>query len=104
MPAYPAYAPYPPYAASQQWSSPGHRDRLQEALLPVNRRPLAIAAGYAGLFAVLLLPAPVALALGVMAVIDLGRHPGVAGLGRAWFGVVMGLLGTIGLVALIAGN
>jgi hypothetical protein len=77
------------------------RDRSMEALLPVNRSGLAIAAGYAGLFAILLVFAPVALVLGVLALRDLATKPTVGGRGRAWFGVVAGILGTLGLVAAV---
>ncbi len=63
-------------------------------LLPVGRSGLAIAAGYAGLFALLIVPAPLALLLGVLAIRDLRRHPKKHGMGRAVFGVVIGGLGT----------
>jgi predicted acyltransferase len=73
-------------------------------LLPVGRSGLAIAAGYAGLFAVLVVPAPLALLLGVLAVRDLRKNPKKHGMGRAVFGIVMGALGS-GLLAwfLVAG-
>ena len=75
-------------------------------LLPVGRSPYAIAAGYAGLFAVIPLFAPIALVLGILAIRHIKRNPKLRGLGRAWFGLVMGALGTLLLalfvVALIA--
>jgi hypothetical protein len=67
-------------------------------LLPVGRSGLAIAAGYAGLFAFLILPAPIALVLGILAVIDLRKNPEKHGMGRAVFGLVIGALGTALLV------
>ena len=70
-------------------------------LLPVGRSGLSIAAGYAGLFALLCFPAPLALALGIWAVVDLRKHPGKRGMGRALFGIVMGVIGTAGLVAVL---
>ncbi|MDO8677799.1 MAG: DUF4190 domain-containing protein [Acidobacteriota bacterium] len=70
-------------------------------LLPVGRSGLAIAAGYAGLFAFLILPAPLALVLGVLAVRDIRRNPKKRGMGRAVFGVITGVLGT-GLLAWFA--
>jgi hypothetical protein len=63
-------------------------------LLPVGRSGLAIAAGYAGLFALLVAPAPIALVLGIMAMFDLKRNPKKHGWGRAIFGTVVGLAGT----------
>ncbi|NQU24120.1 MAG: DUF4190 domain-containing protein [Candidatus Nealsonbacteria bacterium] len=75
-------------------------------LIPVGRSALAIAAGYAGLFAVLIFPAPIALILGILAVRDIRRHPKKHGMGRAVFGIVMGGIGSVfllfGLVGLIA--
>lgn len=67
-------------------------------LLPVGRSGWAIAAGYAGLFAVICFPAPLALFFGVMAIIDLKRNPHKHGWGRAIFGAVMGAVGTLFLM------
>jgi hypothetical protein len=72
-------------------------------LLPVGRSGWAIAAGYAGLFSVLFVPAPVALILAILAIRDLRRHREKHGMGRAIFGLVMGVFFSLGLaVALIA--
>jgi hypothetical protein len=70
-------------------------DAVVRMLIPVGRSGWAIAAGYAGLFAVTLVLAPLALLLGIVAVAHLKRHPEKHGLGRAWFGVVMGALFTM---------
>jgi sugar phosphate permease len=67
-------------------------------LLPIGRSGLAIAAGYLGLFAIILIPAPIALAVGIAAILHLRSHPEKHGMGRAVFGTVMGLAGTIGLI------
>jgi hypothetical protein len=73
-------------------------------LLPVGRSFWAIAAGYAGLFAVLFLPAPIALILGIIAIYDIKIHPKRHGMGRAIFGVVMGAIFTVLLIlAVICG-
>jgi hypothetical protein len=67
-------------------------------LLPVGRSPWAIAAGYVALFAILLFPlAPVALALGLQARRDIRRTPGLHGMGRAAFAIVVGGLWTVGI-------
>jgi uncharacterized protein (DUF983 family) len=70
-------------------------------LLPVGRSGWAIAAGYVGLFAVLLVPAPIALILGIVAIRDIRRHKEKHGMGRAIFGLVMGILFTIALLFLV---
>lgn len=63
-------------------------------LLPVGRSGWAIAAGYAGLFGLLVVPAPLALVLGGMAVWHLRSKPDLRGWGRAIFGLVVGVIGT----------
>jgi hypothetical protein len=63
-------------------------------LMPVGRSGWAIAAGYAGLFGLVIFPAPLALVLGLVAMFDLKRNPKKHGWGRAIFGTVVGLLGT----------
>tara|TARA_B100000315_G_C14284774_1_gene454685 strand:+ start:90 stop:440 length:351 start_codon:yes stop_codon:yes gene_type:complete len=81
--------------AAQQTATGDHDDSaIMRMLLPVGRSGLAIAAGYAGLFALLVFPAPLALVLGILAIRDLRKHPTKHGMGRAIFGVVIGALGT----------
>lgn len=75
-----------------------HNDPAMRMLLPIGRSPWAIAAGYAGLFAVTCFLAPLALLLGGIAIYDLKRHPEKHGWGRAIFGIVMGVLGTLLLI------
>ena len=70
-------------------------DPAMRLLLPVGRSGLAIAAGYAGLFSLIILPAPIALLLGSLAIIDIRKHPKKHGMGRAVFGVIMGIIGTL---------
>jgi hypothetical protein len=74
--------------------------------LPVGRSMWAITAGYFGLFAVTLIFAPPALICGLVAISDirkskLGPNP-KHGRGRAAFGIVMGTLGTIAGIFVIA--
>lgn len=72
-------------------------------ILPVGRSWQSVAAGYVGLFALVLWPlGPVALALGIAGVRR--ARDGGHGTGRAVFGVVAGVLGTIGLVVLLLGR
>ena len=68
-------------------------------LLPVGRSLWAIAAGYFGLLSVIPIFSIPALVCGVVAIMDikksqLGPKP-KHGMGRAWFGIVMGVLGLI---------
>ena len=69
-------------------------DPVMRMLMPVGRSGLAIAAGYAGLFGLLIAPAPLALILGLLAVGDLRKNPHKRGMGRAVFGLIIGILGT----------
>jgi hypothetical protein len=74
-------------------------DPVMRAILPVGRTALSIVAGYLGLGSIVCLPAPFALGVGIWAVIDLRKRPGMHGMGRAVFGIVMGAIGTIILLA-----
>jgi hypothetical protein len=78
----------------------GHGAAMR-AILPVDRSGWAIASGYLGLLSVLLVFAPFALFTGLVAVWDMQRNPERHGMGRAIFGILMGLLGTFALVALL---
>ena len=68
-------------------------------VLPVGRSGWAIASGYLGLFSVIVFFAPFALLTGILALADIGKHPDKHGKGRAIFGIAMGTLGSIGLIA-----
>jgi hypothetical protein len=67
-------------------------------LIPINTSVLAIFAGYAGLFSVLCFPAPLALLLGILALMHLKKNPKLRGKGRAIFAIVMGTVFTIPLI------
>ena len=74
-------------------------------LLPVGRSGWAIAAGYLGLFGLAVVPAPLALVVSLIAIRDIrkSREQGKPrhGMGRAIFGLVVGVLGTV-VLALVA--
>lgn len=78
-------------------------DPAVRMLIPVGRSGLAIAAGYAGLFALIPFLAPLAVLLGILAIRDLKRHPDKHGMGRAIFGLVMGIVFTIVLAVMVIG-
>jgi hypothetical protein len=95
MPARPpGYAPQPVARAAR----PAGDDPVMRMVLPVGRSPWAIAAGYLGLFSLLVIPAPFALATGLLALHDIREDPAKHGKGRAVFGIVMGTLGTLALI------
>jgi hypothetical protein len=87
-------------AGSQSVQTDMGQDAITRMLLPVGRSGYAIGAGYLGLFSLLIVPAPLALLFGIIAVVHLKGHPSLHGMGRAVFGIVMGTLGTTALVAI----
>jgi hypothetical protein len=68
-------------------------------MTPAPLSGLAVAAGYAGLFALLVAPAPLAFVLGLLALRDLRMNPAKQGRGRAVFGLIAGAAGTAVLLA-----
>ena len=92
----------PPGLPEQPPQLPDERlgqDAGMRLLLPVGRSVWAIVSGYLGLFAVFLVPAPLALGTGIFAVIDIrksqnGPNP-KHGMGRAIFGIISGAIFTL---------
>lgn len=98
--------PYlPPRSLLAGHTSAGSLDGL-EYVIPINTSLWAIAAGYFGLFCVLVFPAPIALILGIIALWDIrirrDREEKIAGKGRAIFAIVMGALFTAVLLFMVA--
>lgn len=92
----PAVAPAAPARPQGLGAHPGDPVHW---LLPTGRSGWAIGAGYAALLAWLVWPlGPVALACGLLALRSI-RRDGSHGAGRAWFGIVVGALSSIALVA-----
>ena len=95
-------APPPTASGSTVVAHPGAAvpppdDGVLRWLVPVGRTGLSIAAGYAGIAALLCFyAAPLSLVLGLLALRQL-RDPTLRGRGRAWFATVVGGLGTAGL-------
>ncbi len=73
-------------------------------LLPVGRSGYAIAAGYLGLFSVLGIFAPLAIIFGILAIVDIKKHPEKHGMGRAIFGIIMGVIPFIILVVALVSD
>jgi hypothetical protein len=73
-------------------------------LMPVDRPISAIAAGYLGLMSLLPFFGVLAIVFGVYALSVLKKDPKLIGRGRAYFGIVMGILFTLlyGLAILAA--
>ncbi|TDU81206.1 uncharacterized protein DUF4339 [Prosthecobacter fusiformis] len=81
-------------------------DAGMRLLLPVGRSAWAIAAGYLGLFSLLIIPAPVAVIISLIAIQDIRKSKLSSkgpkyGMGRAIFGLIMGLAGTVGIMFLV---
>ena len=92
---FPAAAPAPPPLPVTKQMGDDFGTRM---LLPVGRSGWAIAAGYLGLFSLIVLPAPIALIVSLIAIRDIRKHRNDPhpkhGLGRAIFGLIMGVLGS----------
>ena len=105
----PHTAPLPPApGASPSWppepvgdSAGVGPDQTLHWLLPVGRSWQSVLAGYLGLAALLIWPlGPVAIVLGVLALRR--ARTGGHGSGRAWFGIVGGVLGSVfGVLSLL---
>lgn len=98
MPAQPMGYYQPPASAPSLGNDPTMR-----MVLPVGRSLWAIAAGYLGLFSILGCAGPFALVVSIIAIIDIKRHPDRRGMGRAIFGLIMGIIGTLLVLLFIVG-
>jgi hypothetical protein len=76
-------------------------DKALGLVVPINVSPWAMVSGYLGLFSVLLIFAPFAIITGILGLSDIKANPNRSGKGRAIFGIVMGSLCMIGLLAMI---
>jgi hypothetical protein len=76
-------------------------DPTLRMLLPVGRSGWAIAAGYLGLLSPLVIFAPFALVVSIIAIRDIKRRD-TRGMGRAILGLIMGALFTVVLLLMIA--
>ena len=72
---------------------------MERMIVPVGRPASAIASGYLGLFGIMPmvgLPFSIgAIITGFVALKTLKNNPELSGAGRAWFGIICGILGTL---------
>ncbi len=101
--AYRSPAPFGSDSSGSPFAPPKNLgdDAAIRMLLPVGRSLWAIAAGYFGLFSLVCLPAPIAVILGLIVIWDIRHHPEKHGMGRAIFGLAMGLAGSLGFVLMM---
>lgn len=90
--------PLPPQAPAPPAKERMGDDPAMRILMPVGRSGWAIAAGYLGLFALVVFPAPIAFIVSLIALRDLRKSRDTPnpkhGMGRAVFGLITGLIGT----------
>lgn len=105
-PPLPPQAPAPPpwiYAGGEAQQQRMEDNLGMRLLLPVGRSGWAIAAGYLGLFGLAIVPAPLALIVSLIAIrsIKKSRAAGTPkyGMGRAVFGLIVGITGTALMLA-----
>ncbi len=72
-------------------------------IVPLGQSPLAIIAGYVGLISLFVcFLGPVAIVIGALAIRQIRKHPHMHGTYRAIIGIVLGLISSVGLIAVIA--
>ncbi len=93
------------YAGQPQYPPPGQPpsqdlgdDAGMRMLLPVGQSGMAIVSGYLGLLSILGIPAPFAVITGILALREIKRNPKKHGTVRAVVGIVLGSIGTLGLL------
>lgn len=101
-----AAAPLDPYTApqTQQMAPPPAQsdDPWLRWIVPVGKSPFAVISALLGLLSLACCPmGPIALVLGIVGIVHIRKKPGLEGTGRAIIGILLGLVGTIGLFAMI---
>ena len=101
------YLPKNPDGMTDQVFAPSYErhdashDAALGLIVPINTSVWAIFASYAALFSLLMVTAPVALILGIIALRDVRKNPQLRGTFRAIFAIVMGTIFTLILVGII---
>lgn len=96
----PPVGAYPRASHEKQAENYGALDML----VPIRADIFAVAAGYFGLFSLVVVGAPFAIIFGVIALRRIKHHPERTGKGRAWFGIIMGSLVLSLTILAIAGS
>ena len=94
--------PYlPPGAPPYPYPAPS--DAGLKYIVPVGVSPLAIISFYCGFFALFCMgfTSPIALLTGILALKQIARNPQMDGKPRAIIGIVLGALGTVGLLVFL---
>ena len=100
QPPYNPYAPGGPYAPQKPPDLAD--DPAMRWVLPVGQSIWAIVSGYLGLFSLLVcFLGPFAVLTGVIGMMEMRRNPRLSGWGRAIVGIVLGALGSLGLVFMV---
>jgi len=93
----------PPLAESVEPGA-GANDAALGWLVPIGQSVFAVVAGYLGLLSLGCCPlGPFAILFGVLAIVDIKKHPDRHGLPRAIVGILLGLVSSAGLVFLLIG-
>jgi hypothetical protein len=97
-----AAAPAPRPAAYTRPAARPAASALQGwVFVPAGWSGWAVASGYLALLSILGYPAIASVIVSLIALFDLRRHPEKRGQRRAWFGLVMGALGTVAVVLIV---
>lgn len=88
-------SPPPPPPVIMPVRSVAAPDESLKMLVPLGVDPVALIAGYLGLFCLIIVPSPLALGFGIWALVRLRRNPAARGRVRAWFAIGAGSVGTL---------
>jgi hypothetical protein len=71
-------------------------------IIPVGQSVWAVIAGYLGLLSLgICFLGPLAVIAGAVGIVDINKHPDRGGMFRCVVGIVLGLIGSIGFVAMV---
>jgi hypothetical protein len=106
QPPYHPYAPGGPYAPGSPFGPQRPSDLADDPamrwVLPVGQSIWAILSGYLGLISLLMcFLGPFAVLTGIISIVEMRRNPRLSGWGRAIVGIVLGTVGSLGLVVLV---